>query len=92
MNSTTSRTIRAVLEKNGFEVYSVRKKKRMVGGQRYNFHGGLRQGNCPGRPQYFYEICMDGDLETEDLAAVYLRDSGYKNVTSSFAERLRIYI
>ena len=77
----TNLNIRSLLESCGYKIYSIRKTKIMVGGQRYNFHGGLRQGFCKGTPSWFYrvELLSDGtDTEVEyKKAAAILRDGGH---------------
>jgi hypothetical protein len=89
----SSPAIKQVLIENGFELYSVRKQKRMVGGQRYNFHGGLRQGHCKGRPHYFYQVELLSPASDEDyeLATLFLKDAGYDAGYHRF-EGLRISV
>lgn len=78
---STNTDIKRLLRDAGLDVYSCRKQKRMIGGQRYNFHGGLRQGNHPGRPEYFYRIDLlsTGHRNEEDyrISVLLLRDAGY---------------
>jgi hypothetical protein len=89
--------IRALLESNGFELYSIRKTKRMVGGKRYNFHGSLRErmSNHKGTPQYFYKVeLLSNSVMTNDdynLAKLILKDAGY-NVSLDNWSGLRVYI
>jgi hypothetical protein len=90
-----NKNIRSLLESCGFEIYSIRKTKRMVGGRRYNFHGGLRQGNCKGTPEYFYkvELLSNGLMTNDDynLAKLILKDAGY-NVSLNNWNGLRVHI
>jgi hypothetical protein len=80
-----ARAIRKVLEDFGLPVYSVRKKKRMVGGQRFDFaqRGLARQSHCKGTPVYFYqiELLSPADDDDYDLAVLVLHEAGYKKAT-----------
>ena len=88
----SSHKIKQILLKNGCSVYSVRKQKRMIGGQRYDFHGGLRQGNCSGKPYYFYKIELKSPASQDDynLAKLFLEDAGYQPKYHPFHNELTI--
>lgn len=74
-----AKAIRKVLEDYGFRIYSIRKQKRMEGGQRYDFHGGLRQGFHKGTPHWFYQVELLSDGHADyDLAVDVLEAAGYK--------------
>ena len=80
----TSKAIRAVLEDFGIEIYSVRKRMRYYGGQKFNLaeRGQARQSHHKGRAEWFFVVdLLSNPGVTDDnyeLAAVVLRDAGYK--------------
>ena len=94
MNNYTSKAIRKILENFGFEIYSIRKKKRMEGGIAYSFTNRLRNRSHRGTPYWFFqvELLSKPGVTTDDyeLAVIVLNEAGYSQSNYGGYHGLRI--
>lgn len=92
MAEYTSKAIRQVLEDYGLPVFSVRKHKRYYGGRKFCFseRGLARQSHSKGTPEWFFrvELLSNPGVTEEDyeLAAIVLREAGYKWTKNTWRE------